>query len=234
MGRRMAAHPISIGSPFSGENTRAGCRREPLGASTHYHFARPGAVLPAVLRPLPALLTALCLACGSTAPVRDRAPGSTTERDAQPLIDFALPRLDGPVGETEVSLAAQRAGGHAVVVTYVASWCQPCVQTLTNLDRLARGVPSLKLIVVSMDDEPEAKMPALLEYLAFDPRVHPVAVADAGHRAGITPFGEVAAVPVTHLVDSEGRHVESFFGIPPIVYLHRRVLELAESGETSR
>lgn len=140
---------------------------------------------------------------------------------------MALPRLtpDGRV-DGEVSLAALR--GKVVAVTYFTVWCQPCSETLPRLARLADELPQLELVAVSLDDQPRALVPPFVEYLRLETSTMLLAMADDAHREARTPFGPLRAVPVTHLVDGGGRHVETVYGVPPTVYLHRRVLELSQ------
>lgn len=219
----------------SGGGGAAGGRPYPAGAgptrrAPPYQLRESGAVLRAVSRLLPAsalargLLACGLLACGG-APAPTRAPKDAA--GAARAIELTLPRLE-PDGDVrgEVSLAALR--GRVVLVTYFTAWCTPCTETLPRLAQLAAELDALEYVAVSLDERPHKAVPPLLEFLRIDPAALHLAIADGAHRDARTPFGALRAVPVTHLVDREGRYVETFHGIPPTVYVHRRVLELTE------
>lgn len=176
-------------------------------------------------------LLALCIpwwGCGGGPSPPSDVPPPIAGPDGEPArsVSMALPRvtMDGRI-DGEVSLAALR--GKVVAVTYFTVWCQPCSETLPRIARLAGEVDELEYVAVSLDDKPAALVPAFVEYLRVDPETLHMAAADDAHREARTPFGPLRAVPVTHLVDGGGRHVETLYGVPATVYLHRRVLELS-------
>ncbi len=183
--------------------------------------------------PLPlialSVLAVLAGCGGGPSPAAGDVPPPITGPDGEPArsVNLVLPGIDPDGREAgDVSLLAHR--GKVVAVTYFTVWCVPCGETLPRIARLAGELPQLDYVAVSLDDKPGKLIPAFAEYTRLDPDTIRFAIADAAHRDGRTPFGPLRAVPVTHLVDRGGRHVETFYGIPPTVYLHRRVLELSE------
>lgn len=215
------------------------------GLAGNYQFPGADAVLRAVSRPnlpssLPcgALLSTLSLAlmlaaCGSQPTSTPGVPPPITGPDGEPArsVTLSLPRIgfDGRI-DGDVSLAALR--DKVVAVTYFTVWCQPCAETLPRIAKLAEELDGFEYIAVSLDDQPRAMVPAFVEYLRLEPGSLQIAVADAAHKDARTPFGRLLAVPVTHLVDGGGRHIETLYGVPQSVYLHRRVLELSARDGT--
>ncbi len=224
-----------IATPY---NTRA---TSAPGWAGNYHFPGAGAVLRAVSRPnlpsprsvaarlLPLLLVlAPLVGCGGAPSTTPGVPPPIAGPDGEPArsVTLSLPRIgfDGRL-DGDVSLATLR--GKVVAVTYFTVWCQPCAETLPRIAKLAEELGDFEYVAVSLDDKPRVLLPAFVEYLRLEPGSLQIAVADAAHKDARTPFGRLLAVPVTHLVDGGGRHIETLYGVPQSVYLHRRVLELS-------
>lgn len=181
------------------------------------------------------LLAAGCLfalGCGGSPPVDDGIPPPIAGPDGKPArtIDFTLKRHGGGT----ISLADLRRGApgpagearpQAVLVTYFTTWCMPCLDLLPQLDRLDSETDGLAVLAISLDQKPRTVLPPALEFLRLS---IPVALADARHQDGQTPFGRLVAVPIAYLVDPQGRHVETFVGITPTDYVRRRVQTMIE------
>jgi len=224
---------VNIATPYTNRSPDAA--RTPR--SGPYQFTAAGAVLRAVSRPHPSssslfgplLALALMCGCGSAPPPGSGVPPPIVGPDGEPArsVTLSLPRIgfDGRI-EGDVSLAALR--GNVVAVTYFTVWCQPCTETLPRIARLAKGLDGFEYVAVSLDEKPQSLVPPFVEYLRLEPDTLRIAVADEAHRNARTPFGRLRAVPVTHLVDGGGRHIETLYGVPQTVYLHRRVLELSQ------
>ncbi len=112
------------------------------------------------------------------------------------------PRLDyeqtvHTLGGRPVPLSALR--GHVVFLSFFASWCPPCTAELPAIQNLYgrfRGVPEVRFLLVSQED------PASLQsYLAGRNLTVPILREDG---ALARQFG-VEAIPVTFLLDREGR-----------------------------
>lgn len=158
---------------------------------------------------------ALCVGCGST----PKATTRIVEGESAGVVTIELPTLDGRI---------IRSGDYrpqAVLVTYFATWCTPCFDDLLALDRLDRALDDLTVIAVSIDPEPKLLLPSFFEVV---PVTFPVVLADAATLDAKTPFGHLAAIPASYLLDGDGKHVQTFLGPTPIDYLHRRVMALAE------
>jgi cytochrome c biogenesis protein CcmG, thiol:disulfide interchange protein DsbE len=57
-------------------------------------------------------------------------------------------------GTTSIHLANYR--GHVVLLNFWATWCPPCVQEMPSLIELHHEMPSLDIIAVSIDEDPDA------------------------------------------------------------------------------
>jgi peroxiredoxin len=97
--------------------------------------------------------------------------------------------------------------GRAVLAHFWATWCLPCRRELPQLERLsARFAPrGLVVVAVSIDDQAEA----VRAFVASHPLPFPVLIdttreARRGYR--------VDTIPVSFLIDAEGRVVERIDG----------------------
>ncbi|MEE2755312.1 MAG: TlpA disulfide reductase family protein [Myxococcota bacterium] len=160
------------------------------------------------------------LACG-TAQDRNRAR-LTTQAQGQKAktVDFTLEDLDKNI----IHLADHR--DSIVLVTYFTTWCAPCAELLPLLNTLASGPEALSNVVVigiSVDLQPKRLLPTFIESWEIN---FPVAIADRAMLHGRTPFGQLVAVPSTHLIDPNGYEVGRFVGAVPMTHLRQKLESL--------
>jgi len=119
--------------------------------------------------------------------------------DAAP--DISRTSLSG----STVTLSALR--GRVVLLNFWATWCAPCRDELLVFSRWQRdfAAAGLQVIGVSMDDS-AADVAALL---AKQPLAYPVVMGDAKLAAH---FGGVLGLPLSYLIDAQGRIAARFQG----------------------
>jgi cytochrome c biogenesis protein CcmG/thiol:disulfide interchange protein DsbE len=129
--------------------------------------------------------------------------------------DFTRADFDGK----PVHLADYR--GSLVLLNFWASWCGPCLEEMPRFfgwqkDYGARG---LQIIGVSMDDD---AAPAK-RLLARHPAPYPMLLGDA--KLGAT-FGGVMGLPLTFLIDPQGRVAGRYQGSADLRKLEAQIKTL--------
>jgi cytochrome c biogenesis protein CcmG, thiol:disulfide interchange protein DsbE len=71
-----------------------------------------------------------------------------------PQLNIPAPDFTVSDGNSSIHLASYR--GHPVLVNFWATWCEPCVAELPSLLQLHRDMPSLPILAVSIDEDPDA------------------------------------------------------------------------------
>lgn len=84
-------------------------------------------------------------------PIQHGSVAAPTSQSQDPPVDFTGTTLDGKV----ISLSDYR--GHVVFVDVWATWCEPCVEEMVVLARVARRKPSARVIGIDvLDDKDKA------------------------------------------------------------------------------
>ncbi len=142
----------------------------------------------------------LALAAGSCAAAE--APIATAEPKPLPELRF----LD--MAGVETGMEAFR--GEVVVLNLWATWCAPCKEEMPALDRLAaafEGQP-VRVLALSVDRAPPERVQAFLDEVG----VERLAVY-RDPKAAATRALKVQGLPVTLLIDREGREAGRVVGI---------------------
>ncbi len=158
--------------------------------------------------PRPAALAALSLLlCG--------AATAMNVGDAAP--DFSRPDLAG----RPLQLADYR--GKLVLLNFWASWCAPCLEEMPRFSHWQRqyGARGLQVIGVSMDDDAAA----VRRHLARHPVAYPAIIGDAKLGAA---FGGVMGLPLTYLIDHQGRIAARYQGESDLAAMEAQIKALLE------
>lgn len=139
-------------------------------------------------------------------------PKPPTPAAARVAPDFS--RLD--LDHREIHLAAYR--GKVVLLNFWATWCAPCLSEIPRFAQWQRkyGGRGLQIVGVSMDDE-EAPARAAYRKVALN---YPVVMGD--EKLGEL-YGGVLGLPMTFLIDGEGRIRFEHEGATDLEVLEREI-----------
>jgi peroxiredoxin len=129
--------------------------------------------------------------------------------------DFARDDLSGK----QVRLSDHR--GKLVLLNFWAAWCAPCREEMPAFSKWQEAfrAEGFQVIGVSMDDDAaEAK-----EFLTAHPVSYPVVVGDAKLAEH---FGGVLGLPLSYLIDAQGRVVARYQGEADLAEMEASLREL--------
>lgn len=112
--------------------------------------------------------------------------------------------------------------GKVVLITFLATWCFPCLTELVVLSRLERdhGEAGFANVLVGMDLEGRAVLDPFAEGYKL---TSPLIVADDKVRSGDTPFGRIRELPTRILFGRSGAPVIGYTGVSKYEDLERIV-----------
>lgn len=109
--------------------------------------------------------------------------------------------------------------GKALLVTFFATWCPPCLQEIPTLVELQQefAAKGFSVIGLSVDQGGGLEVAKLVERQAIN---YPVLMADAETAEN---FGGVYGIPVSFLVNKSGNVVKRYPGLVPHSTLEKDV-----------
>jgi cytochrome c biogenesis protein CcmG, thiol:disulfide interchange protein DsbE len=160
------------------------------------------------------ILAILCLAMPtlSIASAPSVVSHGTTLRLAP---DFTRTGLDGK------SLSLRNFRGKLVLLNFWATWCGPCLAEIPLFTawQSTYGAAGLQVVGVSMDDDSSPVKRAYAKYHLN----YPVVMGDA--ELGEL-FGGVLGLPLSYLIDPDGRIVARYQGEPDLKRLEAQIKSL--------
>lgn len=128
---------------------------------------------------------------------------STREEPGDPKLapDFTLTSIDG----NRVTLSSLR--GQVVLLDFWATWCPPCRAAIPHLVELQNKyrTDGLNVVGMNMDQDPEE----LVSFLQENTVNYPILKLTEDVRLA---YGGVSSIPVTFLVDRQGRVRHRYMG----------------------
>ncbi len=104
-----------------------------------------------------------------------------------------------------------RSTGRVTLVTFIATWCFPCLVDLPVLTRLQKNHPDdLVVLLVGMDLEGRK---VLEPFAAMNELELPLIVADDSIRGGETPFGPIKQLPTRFIFRRDGSLSFAYAGV---------------------
>ncbi|MCW0374783.1 TlpA disulfide reductase family protein [Xanthomonas sacchari] len=147
---------------------------------------------------------ALAPATSATASGHAAAPPVAAARPGDPAPALRLPTLDGG------HLTLTQFRGRPLLVNVWASWCEPCVREMPELDRLARAQPSdgLQVLGIALDRAEDVRA-----FLQRVPIGYPIALETPGPADASVRLGDTQGLlPYSVLIDADGRIVRQKLG----------------------
>ncbi len=131
------------------------------------------------------------------------APSKTNGNSFQPAPDVEFQTLDGK----PFRLADLR--GRVVLLNFWATWCQPCRAEIPEFNAMQRELKSQGLEVVGVSVSPTDTIEAIKDFQKDLKQEYTVlrGAEDIGEK-----FGNGPGLPVTHIIDREGRIRQKMIG----------------------
>lgn len=114
--------------------------------------------------------------------------------------------------------------GKALLVTFFATWCPPCLQEIPSLVELQQefAQEGFSVVAMSVDQGGSAQVAKLVEQQAIN---YPVLMADAETAEN---FGGVYGIPVSFLVNKSGTVVKRYNGLVSHAVLAKDIRSVIE------
>ncbi len=171
-----------------------------------FRFPSAGmALLLAACAPAPTPPASTTPAPAPAASVASTAPAGTGPAAAPDTVkDYPSLELRTFAG-ADWSLAQRR--GTWVVVNFWATWCNPCLKEIPELDALDREREDVEVIGLAYEEIERAEMEAFLKQHPFS---YPFAMVDV--YAGLPDFPIPRGLPMTYLIAPDGKVAKQFVG----------------------
>lgn len=165
-------------------------------------------------RLLPGLLLATLVFAASCKPTENAAPAAPVAAtapaaDASGPVEAAKPELPALVVDTfdggKFDLAQHR--GKWVVINFWATWCNPCLKEIPDLDAFDKSRDDVVVIGLAYEEIEKADMTAFLREHVIS---YPIAVVDV--YSPPADFETPPGLPMTYLIAPDGKVARKFLG----------------------
>jgi thiol-disulfide isomerase/thioredoxin len=151
-------------------------------------------------------------------PAAAEQDGAACMANAKPAnLDFTVKAIDG---KTDISLSAYK--GKVILLNFWATWCGPCKAEIPSLVELQEQYgDDLVVLGFSVDDPVEKMRPYAEEYKIN----YPLLVGN-GREDVQEAFGPLYGIPVSVIIDREGRIAKKHSGIASKAQFEREIKSL--------
>ena len=160
-----------------------------------------GSVLLAACQPANQAPTAPVAATPSPAPPSTVAPVTAPEAAKPEVPSLVVDTFDGK----RFDLAQHR--GKWVVVNFWATWCNPCLKEIPDLDAFDKARANVEVIGLAYEEIEKSEMQAFLKKHVFS---YPVSVIDVYKPPA--DFDTPRGLPMTYLIAPDGKVAKQFLG----------------------
>jgi thiol-disulfide isomerase/thioredoxin len=113
--------------------------------------------------------------------------------------------------------------GRPSIIAAFATWCAPCTEEVPMLNKLHREHPDLRVIGISVDDGPPAKVRSWMRKYGVQ---YPVFLPNPDVLAGRSRIGDVSDLPLLTFFQSTGVHTRRLVGTVPTRLIARCLREI--------
>jgi len=135
------------------------------------------------------------------APATVVAPANAAPAEKPDVPSLTIDTFDGK----KFNLADHR--GHWVIVNFWATWCNPCLKEMPDLDAFDQSRDDVDVIGLSYEDIEHADMVAFLRQHVVH---YPIAVLDVYNPPA--DFDTPRGLPMTYLIAPDGKVAKKFLG----------------------
>lgn len=156
-----------------------------------------------------AVFLTACQPAATPAAPAPAADASPTPIAAPPVAEAAMPEFPTLVVDTfdgnKFDLAQHR--GKWVVVNFWATWCNPCLKEIPELDAFDKERDNVEVIGLAYEEIERADMEAFLKEHVFS---YPIALVDVYKPPA--DFGIPKGLPMTYVIAPDGKVAKRFLG----------------------
>lgn len=176
-----------------------------------------------------ALLLAACQP-GMQAPAPAASHPGASKPPAASVVEAPKPSHPALVIQTfdgkTFDLAQHR--GKWVVVNFWATWCNPCLKEIPDLDAFDKSRPDVDVIGLAYEEIEKADMQVFLKQ---HPISYPIALLDVYKPPA--DFDTPRGLPMTYLIAPDGKVAEQFLGPVSAAELAASIVAHGKAGATS-